>query len=355
MYSLMVETLNEHSFESQGLSLSDAQEVLNQGSSSKVGGFLKMLDKLLELNHVDLLILQAVLEFSPQENSLGIDSKTIGAKVHLSRYAVLQRAKKLAQKGLLVQASGSRPKSGAKPTYYFLPSSNLTLQAVSTALEEAVENLPLPPNLESSTKDMSEAQDYVSVLSKLDVKSLQILRVVGELSSQGARAREIEKQSELSSQATNARLRDLVERGLLTRQERQLSASSKGFVYFLIPNLTLSQIDSILQAENPLGLNFSHMNGTRVNAVLFDGAGTAKAASQQKIQLEASKEKVVGAASLDKKLQTIWEMLDRAFHEIANLRTEMEQIKQNYQSVESFDPDPEQLLKVLSKNERDAN
>lgn len=353
MYSLMFETLDEHSFESQGLSLSDAQEALNQCSSSKVGGFLKMLDKLLELNHVDLLILQAVLESSFGDDSLGVDSKTIGAKVHLSRYAALERAKKLAQKGLLVQESGSKPKSAAKPTYYFLPSPDLTPKAVETALEEAVKNLPLPSKLESSKEDMSETDD--SVLLKLDVRSLEILKIVAESDSQAIKAKEIEERSGLSAQATNARLRELVQKSLLTRQEHQFSTFSKGFVYSLTPGLTLSRISLILRqkAESPLELALSSMNGTRANEALFNGS--TKMASQQQDQPEISKEKLAGTASLDKKLHLIWEMLDRAFHEIANLKTEVNQMKQNYQSVESFDPDPEQLLKVLSKNDQDEN
>lgn len=219
--------------------------------------------KLMKLNLAleDLHILLIVSEYD------GIGAKQLGQKIHLSRYAALNRANQLVGAGLLVCERIQSTKTGIKPAYSFHIAPGLTKEAILQVLEQkktkpiqSSQVVPIPvANLEPAEPEpgilprtFKQSPDLVDMsalklnLLNLPSVALEILKII---TSQGITTTQVAQEFDFTLGQSHKYLKLLFDQKWLIRKSlpSKKTVGTGGHIYFLAHHLTPELIESALE------------------------------------------------------------------------------------------------------------
>ncbi|MBD2098482.1 hypothetical protein H6F90_25765 [Trichocoleus sp. FACHB-591] len=205
--------------------------------------FLRTLDTSSELDEEESII--ATLEPKQRLSSLsetrqrvvkivrkfpGIDAKTLGGILGISRYAALAHLKSLANpdKNVLQSEEGNKPKSGAKATLYFFLAEDISAELVDVVLGagavesnldmDAGNSQPLKPRTRPGKKVIYDSSDPASSFANMLPPTQELAIAIAKAGDKGSTVNELESSTGQKTKRLYERLKFLMERELASRK-----------------------------------------------------------------------------------------------------------------------------------------
>ncbi|WP_348226849.1 hypothetical protein [Trichocoleus desertorum] len=242
MPSPTLASINGAAFERQGvpfLHTLDTSSELDEEES--IIATLEPKQRLSSLSETRQRVVKVVRKFP------GIDAKTLGGVLGITRYAALANLKSLAHpdKNVLRFQEGNKPKSGAKATLYFFLAEDISAElvdvvlgagAVESGVGENFENSqPSKPHTRRSRKVVSEASDPSSLFAAMLPPEQELAIAIAKAGNTGINAKELGNTTEQSLQRVYERLKFLMKGEFVIRET--LPGFKQRYVYIATPAL----------------------------------------------------------------------------------------------------------------------